>query len=185
MSLTKAATDADELDDKEFGEHFDGNDIPGELARRKDRLKVIQKATPELEARKREEAARQKAEAKDQESEDLRQAPADSADAEEAQNETWGEAIRQTKAQGRSPVRMDQEMYRVSILQSERCCKRARRIRTCLSGTEPAAANGEDGMVGRCEEMRSRVRSPRGLPKRIEFEERPDLIRTPKRRLEI
>lgn len=63
-SLTKAAADADELDDKEFGEHFDGNDIPGELARRKDRLKAIQKAKRELEARKREEAANQKAEAK-------------------------------------------------------------------------------------------------------------------------
>ena len=68
-SLTRAAANADELDDKEFGEHFDGNDIPGELARRKDRLKAIQAAKRQLEARKREEAAQQQSEAKAREEE--------------------------------------------------------------------------------------------------------------------
>ncbi len=63
-ALTKAAVNADDLDDKEFGDHFDGNDIPGELARRQERLKAIQAAKRELEERKREEAARQQAEAR-------------------------------------------------------------------------------------------------------------------------
>lgn len=60
--LTKAAKNADEWDDEKFGEHCDGNDIPGELSRRKERLQAIQEAKRKLEERKLEEAHQQQAE---------------------------------------------------------------------------------------------------------------------------
>ena len=66
-ALTKAAVNADALDDKEFGEHFDGNDIPAELARRKERLQAIREAKKELEDRKRDEADQQQVEEKERE----------------------------------------------------------------------------------------------------------------------
>jgi len=66
-ALTKAAVNADELDDKEFGEHFDGTEVPEELARRQKRLQAIQEAKRELEERKREEAERQQAEDQERE----------------------------------------------------------------------------------------------------------------------
>ena len=64
-ALTKAAVNADELDDEEFGEHFDGDEVPEELARRESRLQAIQEAKRQLEERKRDEADRQQAEDKD------------------------------------------------------------------------------------------------------------------------
>ncbi len=63
-ALTKAAINADELEDEEFGERFDGNNLPDELARREKRLKTIQDGKKQIEKRKRDEAARQEAELK-------------------------------------------------------------------------------------------------------------------------
>lgn len=59
-SLTQAAITADEIDEEEFGDHFDDQNIPDELARREKRLQAIQKAKKELEDRKRDEAEEQR-----------------------------------------------------------------------------------------------------------------------------
>lgn len=64
-ALVKTAVKADELDEEEFGDHFDGQAIPEELARRESRLKTIQKAKQELEERKRDEAEKQRIEEED------------------------------------------------------------------------------------------------------------------------
>lgn len=64
-ALTEAGVSADELDDKKFGEHFDGDQVPEELARREQRLQAIQEAKRELEERKRVEAEQQQAEDKE------------------------------------------------------------------------------------------------------------------------
>jgi transposase len=50
--LTRAAKNQDELDDKEFGPDFRGDELPAELSRRKDRLATITKARKRLEERK-------------------------------------------------------------------------------------------------------------------------------------
>lgn len=55
--LTKAAQEADEIDDERFGPHFRGDELPAELQRREDRLRCIQEAKQRLEARKSEEDA--------------------------------------------------------------------------------------------------------------------------------
>ncbi len=64
-ALTKAAIKTDKLEDEEFGERFDGNNIPDELARRESRLKTIQEGMKQIEKRKREEAERQAAKEKE------------------------------------------------------------------------------------------------------------------------
>jgi hypothetical protein len=56
-ALVKAAGDVDELEDAEFGTDFRGDEMPEELRRRKDRLRVIQDAKKRLEERKREEVS--------------------------------------------------------------------------------------------------------------------------------
>ncbi|HEB51830.1 MAG TPA: IS1182 family transposase [bacterium] len=56
-ALVKAAGDADKLEDVEFGADFRGDEMPDEIQRRKDRLRVIQDAKKRLEQRKREEDA--------------------------------------------------------------------------------------------------------------------------------
>lgn len=61
-ALSKAADHADDLDEEEFGDHFDGQDIPNELTRREKRLGAIKKAKQELEDRKRDEAETQERE---------------------------------------------------------------------------------------------------------------------------
>ena len=61
--LTRAAQNQDEVDDKAFGPHFRGNELPAELRRRKDRLAVITSAKKRLEERK---AAEAKAKASDE-----------------------------------------------------------------------------------------------------------------------
>ena len=55
--LTQAARDQDDIDDKDFGPDFRGDELPSELASRKTRLQTIQAAKKRLEARKAAEAA--------------------------------------------------------------------------------------------------------------------------------
>lgn len=56
-TLISAADDLDALEDAEFGPDFRGDEVPKELSRREDRLRVIRAAKERLEERKREEAA--------------------------------------------------------------------------------------------------------------------------------
>ncbi len=57
QALVKAADDVDALEDVQFGPNFRGDEIPQELRRRENRLKVIKEAKKRLEERKREEDA--------------------------------------------------------------------------------------------------------------------------------
>ena len=57
--LTDAAKHADEVEDAVFGPDFRGDELPKEIARREDRLAVIQAAKKRLEERKAAEAAEQ------------------------------------------------------------------------------------------------------------------------------
>lgn len=63
--LARKAKDQDDSDDASFGPDFRGDELPAEIARRKDRLQTIQAAKKRLEDRKAREAAA-KAEAKTQ-----------------------------------------------------------------------------------------------------------------------
>ena len=54
--IVAASKKQDRLDDDEFGPDFRGDELPEELRRRKERLKVIQQARASLEARKAQEA---------------------------------------------------------------------------------------------------------------------------------
>ena len=54
--LTRAAQEIDELEDKKYGPDFRGDELPEELQRREDRLRVIQEAKKRLEERKLAEA---------------------------------------------------------------------------------------------------------------------------------
>lgn len=56
-ALISAADDQDALEDAEFGPDFRGDEVPQELRRREDRVRVIREAKKRLEDRKREEAA--------------------------------------------------------------------------------------------------------------------------------
>jgi len=58
-ALTNRASDRDAAEDVEFGPEFRGDELPAELARREDRLRVIKAAKKSLEARTREAAAPQ------------------------------------------------------------------------------------------------------------------------------
>jgi len=55
--LTQAAREQDDIDDRNFGPDFRGDELPEELSRRETRLKTIQAAKKRLEERKAAEAA--------------------------------------------------------------------------------------------------------------------------------
>jgi transposase len=55
--LTQAAREQDDIDDRDFGPDFRGDELPEELSRRETRLKTIQEAKKRLEERKAAEAA--------------------------------------------------------------------------------------------------------------------------------
>jgi transposase len=59
--LTQAAREQDDIDDRDFGPDFRGDELPAELASRKTRLKTIQAAKKRLEERKAAEAAAKQA----------------------------------------------------------------------------------------------------------------------------
>jgi len=59
--LTQAARDQDDIDDRDFGPDFRGDELPEELSRRETRLRTIQAAKRRLEERKAREAAEKRA----------------------------------------------------------------------------------------------------------------------------
>jgi transposase len=59
--LTQAAREQDDIDDRDFGPDFRGDELPAELASRKTRLQTIQAAKKRLEERKAAEAAAKQA----------------------------------------------------------------------------------------------------------------------------
>jgi len=79
-ALTARAANCDAEEDVEFGPDFRGDEVPEELKRRKDRLRVIREAKARLEARKKEEAepqieAEKKAKDEDNDSDKPRRSP--------------------------------------------------------------------------------------------------------------